>query len=492
MKIKAWFDGTEGCRRAWTVWACIALATFAVHLVTLRISPPVWQDEVQIIDYGRKFLPGGDSSHSISWRLEGRPNPLLSYLGGAVQEVGYRLAGGDPAGPRISTILGALFASAALLGWLRARSINPFWALACAVLFLWDPLFVQGYRGARVDGWAMGWMLAGFWVLRANLAGEDRRAWWTPRWWHLLAGLCVALSGLMWMSAILLVPLLLHELLSREGERRPGLLARLTPVAWVGSSALIFLLLGLVPQGFDLGSRVGSGNVGSFSVMAEIPGLLQPYARSPWVPLAALLVFAQLSRRAFWAAILAGLFGVLYTGTYEHRAVYLLPYFLLALAFVLARAEIRLEGAPWLRFLPTTAAVGLLLWSGALSLVLRPAAAFSTANARAPEQLEVMLEEAVGEGPGDMYLASWELYYAARSLGWRTYFAAFENDQWDDPRLPALVAQMDAALFAVHEPKQPPPELMEALGFQAETIGPAVPGVFGEYILYRRMRVVEP
>jgi hypothetical protein len=256
-------------------WLLLAAATFVVYLFTLRLSPTLWHDEVMQLEWGRLALPGVDASYGLGWLPEGRPFRALAYLGCAVQELFCRLFDSDPAGHRLSSILGAMLASYAMLGWLRARGVVPWIALACAVLLLWEPTFVQGYRGGRVDSFSIAFMLLALWAVVVGRREEAKRvgSWqmavggkargerreagggldsqmlksgnaeklkddpvgllpvtsdslrapaWRALGWFALAGVCVAISGLMWVSAILLLPLLLHELWANEarGTRR--------------------------------------------------------------------------------------------------------------------------------------------------------------------------------------------------------------------------------------------------------------------------------
>ena len=65
----------------WGAWGLVLFATLSVHSLTIRISPTIWQDEVQIVDYGRVLAPGADRSHAMTWLDSGRAAIPLNYLG---------------------------------------------------------------------------------------------------------------------------------------------------------------------------------------------------------------------------------------------------------------------------------------------------------------------------------------------------------------------------------------------------------------------------
>ncbi|MFM9024968.1 MAG: hypothetical protein ACKON7_06475, partial [Planctomycetaceae bacterium] len=187
------------------MFAAVVLGTCLVHLTTLTRSPPAWQDEVQIIDYGRVVLPGSDQSFGVNWHAQNRPIRLLNYIGPVVQEAACRASANTSVGPRLSALLGAVVAAIAMRGWLLATGVSPSIAFVAAWAFLWDPLFASSYRSVRVDSWCMAALLASLWcVRRASRSGTGDRM-------LVAAGAFVAVAALTWPSAILLAPLLAYE-----------------------------------------------------------------------------------------------------------------------------------------------------------------------------------------------------------------------------------------------------------------------------------------
>jgi hypothetical protein len=488
---------TAAPAKLWAVWAIAAIVTVLVALPTLTITPTLWQDEVQILDFGRVGWPGADRSYAMTWLPGGRAAQVLTYLGAYTQEAAYRLAGGSPVGPRLSAILGAYVASLALMGWLLARGTLPWVALGCALIFLWDPLFVEGYRGARVDSWAMAFMLFALWSVRA--AGGRQQSSLGPARWQVVAGLCVAVAGLIWVSAILLVPLLIYEVLAVRRFAGAPWMGAVVDLLWVGAIAALFIALLLLPQLSHLSAMVDGLRAGTGKrVVAgiDVIGLLQPYARSPWVPLAA-VASLFISRSAGLAlALVAAVAGVLVTEAYVHRAIYLSPYFMAAIAggatTLLAKPRPR-----WLTRWAVYATFAVMLgWSGGMTLAARTYLALKEAEGRNPTVLIAMTEQEIGPGPHKVYLGNWELYYAGRGLGWQQFKMSPED--WNDESFLALIRQMDHVIFSPNHSKRPTEELMAQLGFNARTAttsGPvaaanignrATASKFSEYVIYSR------
>ena len=477
-----------------TVWFVAAAATILIYSRTLTITPTVWQDEVMLLDWGRLVSGAADQSYSINWLPTlSRPQASISYLGNGLQELFYNLFGQGPVGPRVSSILGALAGSFFLLGWLLRKRCVGWISLVCALLFLWDPLFVEGYRGARVDSWAMAFVLACCWLLATAKDSSGYR----QKSLLFAAGASLALSGFLWVSAVILVPLVAYEFLSDFGnkseERMRSFLCQATWLA-VGAAFAALILLLLMPGKFDVvlhDLRADSAG----KTRWDFHGLLEPFTRSPFVPLLGILALFLGRKWGLVAAFFAAVLGVLATGAYVHRDIYLLPYLLLAIACF---GSLKWRGT---NLVPAKLAVVgafciMLIWSGGLSLGARTIVAERQREARDPDALLRLMREAVGEGPRSVYLNSYELYYAGRDLGWR-YFKAWPHEEWDDPNLIALVGKMDVLIHRPDQARSPSAALMSSLGFSRKEVstGAQKPtrsssrlqaNTFTEYVVYEK------
>lgn len=507
--IDTFRSGKEGI---WALWLAIAVMAAAVHAVTLRISPTVWQDEVQILDWGRAGSTGAADTWAASWNAAAaRPQGNLCYIGCAFQEIGYTVMGGDLAGPRMSALLGAVLASAAMLGWLRARGVDGRVALACSLLFLLDPVFAQGYRGARVDGWTMAFMLMGFWCIRAMpLHNGVARPIWMPRVEHAVAAVCVALAGLCWVSAILLVPLLIHELWCdrRKDVRRDEMGNRLMwmgDLAWVGGfsvMALGILLLPIWPQirqvGADMAgttsAAAGSGVPFEIATLMNLAGEFgEVFKYNPWPLLLAGIGCISSKRWPLCLAMAVASLGVLLTSFYIHRAVYLLPYLFLSIALA-ADGIIQAKDSRRWCLIVGFVLCGMIAWSSGVTLGARTVVALKQRDVRDYRHMRDLAIAAIGPGSHRVYLGSWEPYYAGRRLGWKL-FCSFGGGGPGSRDWNALMKTMDFAVFRTDYLTNQEHEVMAALGFSRkrfdcnEGLSPqssSLAAGYGSYWIYRK------
>jgi len=413
--------------RAWGLWLFVACTTSAVHLTTLRISPPIWQDEVEIVELGRNALPGGDHSWSTLWSPKGRPIRILNYVGPCLQELACRLGGGSEIGPRLSTLIGALLAGTCFLGWLLRRQCRPLAALICASLLLLDPVFAQSWRGARVDCWVFGFIFMACWLIWRASSQKSRGSRSTPS--LLAAGACLSLAGFCWASAVLLVPLVVHEVIAayRSWFTRKGI-AEMVPIllTLAGGTAVTFSLL-LLPIWSFVGSSVGSTGAAvaassqHASLLSVGSAIAQSLWLSPWVFGIGLLALSISANHVLLVAFLVAALGVSMTNPYIHRVLYLLPYLLLSLSTVFAFGTQRETKSPvYIR--SVLVAVWLLIgWSATITLGARTWNAWRQREARSPDRIMEVALATVGARAAAVFTPCYEFYYAGRRLGWRQF-----------------------------------------------------------------------
>ena len=469
----------------------LVLACFAgVHLVTLTISPPVWQDEVQIVDLGRSVLTP-DPTWSMSWTAQQRPVAPINYLGPVVQEAAYRLLAPSVAGPRLSTLLGALLVACLAWRWLCARGVSAGPALVLASALLLDPVFVQGYRGARVDCWAIAIVLSACTLLRrgGDVPSSLRLA--------LVGGLALA-ALFVWPTAIYLLPLLAAELI----QSNPGVLtpSRLSLRAWLAlaGGGLVALSLCLLPIAGLLPGMVGdilvsqSANTSASSPSDYLPkavwNLVYSFQLSPFLPLAAALVAGMRGNRVLAGALIVAVAGMLPTHMYVHRAVYLLPY-AVGLVSEVWRGPAMASQRTWRA--PAMAVI--VLWAATLSLGIRPAVALSEWHARSPSRIDEAAAQLPEIRSQRVYLESWEFYYAGRRRGWKMVCPYGDIGQ---PALAELLSSLDFALVGEVGPSGRD-AFFEAMGWRLArriTLPSTQRALFGgaprprQYRLYSRAR----
>lgn len=402
--------------------ALLALSLLAsVHLITLTISPSPWQDEVQIIDHGRNLI-APDPAWAINWLPLQRPIEFLNFLGPMAQEAAYRALAPSIAGPRLSSLLGAIIASYLVFLWLRSRQLADVPALIAAATFLLDPVFVAGYRGARIDSWtialAVGACLA---VRHTRPAAAGNRV--SPV--LLLPGALMVAAFFIWPSAIYLGPLFVAEVCAVYVPLRAPLrrIAVWALVALAGTLAALGLflfaagdLLGamLADRSFSTGAYYQQ-NANWAYLVGALRNLAQSYQQSPILP--ALAVFFAVTGRNPYVAAAAGvaLLAALPTMMYVHRVVYFLPYIISIVGEGWRWAEESRPRRSW----PTAVMALALLWAIGLSLVVRPTLALMASDARQPS----VFLDAAAQMPElrsqRLYLGPWEFYYAGRQLDWK-------------------------------------------------------------------------
>lgn len=486
----------------WHLLVAAIVGSAAIHGLTLCISPPAWQDEIQILDYGRVAAPGGDLSFAATWSKANHPVQTIGYVGCLLQEMAYRAVGNSMAGPRLSSLLGASLAAVLLFGWLREAGVTAWIAAVTACTFLWDPVFVQGYRGARIDCWSIAFMLAALWCVRRSARSRVAAPWLVA------AGPFVALSGLTWVSAILLVPLLVHEIVAGEAfaaapdSATRDLLRRgwQTRLATVALSTMVCFAVLLIPLWQEVREIIAAPS--SFFVAGDrasrATSLLQrsvqlplTFIRSPLFPAAAMAGAALVGLRSWFVAFAVAAAGVVITNPYVHRSVYLLPYFALAFALAADRLRARLATRRSALACLTLAAVLPLAGNAAISLGARTAVALLERQRRDPAIADRFVEALTAGRRGRVLLGSWSLYYPFRARGWSYWGPEDKRDTAD------IVRSLDYDLVVHDEPKGPHKLDAELLArgyvkrvFTVEVPGGSATGLaketrgFGPYVVY--------
>lgn len=399
------------------IWGVFCVGVLIVSCATIQISPTIWQDEVQIIEFGRCTLnPGTD--WSVNTKADGKPAFIISYLGAVIQELSFQLTQ-SPIGPRFSSIVGAIVAATLCRVWLLLKEATPLSAGLTAGIFLLDPIFVQGYKGARVDSWAMTFVFLSLIAVRVGLAQRNPKS--TFRW-CILAGAFAVVAGFTWISAILIWPLVATELIISRSEKKLVLLVGIGCGAIFAATILLLPVSGrLFESVSNTLSHVGSDSIRS-SLRLQIPELLQTVKLSPFFLAAAFVGILTVKREVAYALpFVASLVFMLLTRMYEHRYIYLLPY-VCVITEAFARRLNKFEFVVAMRKLYVGSMVLSLLfaWAAILTLVVRPVLALQNATGRDPNKLVSVANDSIGVSK-KVYMGSFDFYYAGRVLDWRMF-----------------------------------------------------------------------
>jgi hypothetical protein len=492
----------------WLTWFLIVLIVFLIHCLTISISPTIWQDEVQIIDYGRYTL--GATDWSVNWNfLTNKPFVAFSYLANTLQELALRLTHFSVFGPRLASVLGAIAAATVALLWLLVRNVSARAAWIISLVFLLDPLFVQGYRGARVDCWVFALCLGSCFLLR--IAQRHLENTTLVNVYSAFAG-CLAIAAFFtWPSAILLYPLISLEFFSLVSALRATSkekrIVYYTMVSLIlgGISTIIFLLLPILPQvSIAFSDTTGLANSRSgFSQlldMASWRSLLESFKFSPFLPLVALVTLRYRFQIGLAIVTLLATALIISTNVYIHRAVYLLPYLIALVGGICSNRRNMYQSATKQPRLKLFILVLLLIWASSISLISRPAIALNQRELRSPNQLEEVARSSIGTGEHKVFLVdAYEFYHAGRKLGWQMFsdpFLVNSNLKLSDEKFQNFLDRLDYVVSS----KKMNPDLKSALSkanFKHQSTiledtnnkvasGLATARPYGPYVLYSK------
>jgi hypothetical protein len=429
----------------WFLWFLILTVVFLIHCLTLAVSPPIWQDEVQIIEYGRTFL-NPHTDWSINWDVaNNRPYLTLSYLGCLVQELVFKATHFSIFGPRIFSLIGASLAATTATGWLLSRKVPVRVAGLLGLNFLLDPFFVRSYLHNRIDCWAIALCLAACWLLKLSLQRfhNDKFCLISVS----LAGSLSAIAFFVWPSATIIYPLILLELWSllyaiikEEGNLKKCLYLLLGFIL-TGIMTSMFLL---IPVKYQLGILVNNllesanNRVESFSIDSII-NLVKNFLRNPILAILALLGLTY--SRDKWLALttLFALSLVSVTISYTARILYLLPYLIALVSEIYCEQK-----SKNIKVLNPQVKSGFLIlllsWSIAFSLIVRPVVIGHNMEGI---NSNILLNEgfsSIGKGEYKVWDSTWRFYQVGRLLGWKLYQPFFEINEEE---LREFINQMD-------------------------------------------------
>ncbi len=171
----------------------LVLSTAAIHCITLARSPTVWQDEVQIVDYGR-VLADPSTDWSLTLDSEGRPAILLTPCYAWLQDRWLSLVGTGPFQVRFLSLVSAIGLVFAFCAMLRSIGVSGPQTLLVSLALWFDPLLVRSFAGGRADAFTILVSVLAIWSWHVSLR--------TGRWsLAILAGGLAAAAMLSWPTA---------------------------------------------------------------------------------------------------------------------------------------------------------------------------------------------------------------------------------------------------------------------------------------------------
>lgn len=482
---------TMSAKRLWGIWVVAMLFSFVIQLLTIDVLNLLYHDEAQIIDYGRlTFTP--NSTWSVTWLIgEEKPILLWSYLGPLISEVSFILSGYSSLGPKISALIGGLFASTMALGWLLARKVPTYAAFGLSLVLLVDPLFLMSQRIGRVDSWVFGMCLACCWLLRKTDIEANSSI---LKWQLVLAGGLTAVAALLWPSAVLLFPLIAYELLLSNNKSNEFIInwkRAITKSICFLCGGIIFFIFLLIPIWenvlviFGDITNIVSYNVNSSTSLQERLFAIFNYHQwlkmvkafvktfSPILPFFAIIgILIRFNWKIFTITAIT-LCIIFSSQIYEQRLLYLFPYFILIISSLFVKLSQRPPSLQLLWF-SKAALIILVSWSVIISLFIRTSFGISKPAKSQQERIQQVASHYIGRGNYRIFLAfTYEFYFAGRSLGWQLYtpyvqFNHTEDGQWvrgneyePKDRFVKLLSSMDYAIFPLGSMDE---KLAESLG----------------------------
>lgn len=440
--------------RAFWLGTCIFYVLWSMP--TLVVSPSIYPDETQILDYGRGvFEPS--SEWSIVWNvLHDRATVPFHFLGVSLAEVGCRLGGGIT-GARMAGLLSGVLSASMFFLWARAAGVSGWLAWLVAAAFLTDPLVVAVSRSGRVDMWAIFFALAACWMLRSA------RGWGG----FVGAGAAAAASASTWITSIYLAPVLAVALCSAPSLRSVDgrIHWRRAVVLWltfVLAAATAFIVLFWLRIPFmqaawqDFASLAQSAATkGQFITLQQF---VDSFRVTPFV-LPAMLIGAVAcwkTNKALALAAIGTTLLLLPTNIYHFRAVYCLPsYYMVILAGASVACGYAAKPKAWK--IAVTASCGILfLVNAGITLGLRQWIGMQRAEANRPEKLFEIAESTLGAGQLKVYDANMTFYYAGRELGWQMYRPLFAgvDPSWNDERFANFLQNVEVAILPVSDERR--------------------------------------
>ena len=425
----------------WRCWAAFASLVLLVFAPSLGSSPPIWQDEVQIVDYGRAFLDP-DTDWGVTWSAhKQRSLPVISYFGCVGAELCYRVSG-SVLGSRAFCVTGGVACASLLFGLALMGRVGAPIAFLIAGLALLEPGLVSSYRGGRVDAWALAMVFAGTLLVHLAVVNKDWR-------WLLLAGACLAASPYFWLRGAMAIPTAVLPLVisSDVPVRRLVVwlvllctstavtMLLLLPPAWPGVQELLELAKSPVAEFRTVGG--GADGRTFFGLLAIVTSdIRQLLSLSvPLLLLSAAGTVAILCHRSLGvlqkvlasAVILTTLFChmKLATGMNPYAALYWLPLVLILAWQSLETLHSISSPSRWNIVISVLALLltGHFLYNG----VGRTFRGWTNYKTRGPQALKAVAE-ALPTTASKIVVADWRLYFLLRERGYKPYYLFTDVD----------------------------------------------------------------
>jgi hypothetical protein len=404
-------------------WLICSVVVFLVSIVTIELTPIGWQDEVQIVEYGR--LVSENTVEGWGMNLDNDQQiPSTSILGSYGSYLASKLSNHRLFGHRLYSLMGALLCSLfMLLLGLRLKT-TPVISLLVSLILLLDPLLVQGYRGGRIDVWAIAFVLIAMYSFL-------QRSGKLSKYRYIFSGVFLGLSVFCWISAILLFPLVIwfffrtkensDKVLKSISQSILGFFACFILIIAFNYSFLKDALISFLYIPSSLGAEVPLSTYIYRTIILFVTSL--KYSNLFFV--AGLISIVLLRDIKFYFAFTLFLVGVIFSGLYEHRIVYYVPY--MCVSFLLLFNQVQTTHPNRLKIFTKIIFV-IFVYNVTISLVLRNTQALLQYKQRSSVNYSSNFS-VIGIEEGDYVLTeSWRSYFPLRQIGAYPIRAFYKQD----------------------------------------------------------------
>ena len=214
--VSSWFGifAHQAVAHPWRCWVAFLVLTMIGFLPSLGSSPLIWQDEVQIVDYGRVMLEP-NTDWAVTWMAhKQKPLKPICYVGCVAAELSYRTTG-SALGTRFFCVCGGFLFGTAVLWLMLLQGSPPAISLLFSGWMVLDPGLVASYRGGRLDAWALAFVMLGAIGLQLWATKRKRAYLW-------LGTVALALSPYIWLRAAVAIPAALLPLVWTNTQEKYG------------------------------------------------------------------------------------------------------------------------------------------------------------------------------------------------------------------------------------------------------------------------------
>lgn len=446
--------------RQWRWWMFFLMLALMLFAPSLGMSPSVWQDEVQFVDWGRVMLhPHTD--WAVTWLAHAqKPLMPISYLGCIGEELAYEVTG-TVLGVRLFCIAGGLLAGTFVFTLMKRQGRPSIADGLFAALIVLDPGLMQSYRSGRLDVMAIAFVLGGAVCVQRYAQKQDWR-------WLVVAAFALGCAPYVWARSIMALPaavlplVFATEIPTRKMLRSMfGLIilsaafgALLLPPAWPGLQQTHDLVDSPILLFRDLAGNNGMKSTDIILRMLEdmLRCILLAVPLLVFAAVGLVAVFKgrklDLVRKSLVSVVLMATLACqlrFTTDLHPYTAMYLVPLF--AMLALLGKERLVSDETTGKRRRWVVAGMSLLLGGHVITTAVKSYNTWLDREAFGPDAMEAVVK-ALPPSPRRLIVDDFRLYFLLRSHGFQPFYLFADLDKaWHEFRFYAPVAHGDYQPF---------------------------------------------